>query len=77
MTYVEKDLEDEFVTTNVEVLKREQEEDICYYIVKANGFYFKVVYRIESNKEVRIIKEWKYSRYIPISESEVNEQIQK
>lgn len=76
ISYVEEDLKSLFITTNVEILKIEQEEELCYYIVKANGLYFKVAYCI-SNKcdEFPGIKEWKYQRYIQISESEVNEQI--
>lgn len=76
ISYAEEDLKYLFVTTNVEVLKREQEEDICYYIVKANGLYFKVAYCISDKcDEFPGIKEWKFSRCVQISEDELNEQI--
>lgn len=75
ISYVEKYLEDKFITTNVEVIKMEQEKDTCYYIVKANGLYFKVVYCICTDDYGLGVKEWRYQRYIQISESEVNEQI--
>lgn len=68
INYVEEDLEDVFITKNVEVLSFTQEQDICFYIVKANGLYYKVVYYIDTHNFFSAT--WKYSRYIPISESE-------
>ena len=68
INYVEEDLEDVFITKNVEVLKFTQEQDICFYIVKANGLYYRVVYCIDTHY---YSPNWKYSRYIQISESEV------
>ena len=66
---LEEDLEDVFMTKFVDV----QEEYIdfgkeeLYCVVKANGLYFKVHY-VLVNRDFFINWEWKYDRYIQISE---------
>lgn len=63
--YIEEDLEEVFMTTFVVVLEQEQEYDIIYYNIEANGLYYRVEYVCELNNCNR---QWVYSKYVPIND---------
>ena len=68
MNWLEEDLEDVFMTKNVDVQLEhiDFEKEELYCVAKANGLYFKVHYVLVNSNFV--YWEWKYDRYIQISE---------
>jgi hypothetical protein len=73
INWLEEDLEDVFMTKSVEVQLEhiDFEKEELYCVVKANGLYFKVHYVLVNRNFVNW--EWKYDRYIQISEVNCNE----
>ena len=57
---VEEQLESVFLTNGVIVLDAKHDEEVALYDVKANGFYYRVIYKLDCAK-------WKYHNYIQIS----------
>ena len=66
--WLEEDLEDVFMTKFVDVFQEriDYEKEEIYCVAKANGLYFKVHYVLEVRNFVNW--EWKYDRYIQVSE---------
>lgn len=67
INWLEEDLEDVFMTKFVEVSEYiDYENEELYCVAKANGLYFKVHYVLVVRDFINW--EWKYDRYIQISE---------
>ncbi len=66
--WLEEDLEDVFMTKFVDVFQEhiDFEKKELYCVAKANGLYFKVHYVLVVRDVVNW--EWKYDRYVQISE---------
>lgn len=50
--FVEEDLEIVFLTTQVEVVEIDQDVEIVVYTVKANGYKYKVLYKLCSTNYI-------------------------
>lgn len=65
INYIEEDLEEVFMTRDVTVYKVDDSKDVIYYSVTANGFNYKVEYKLRRSKF--IYWEWRYIRHIEIA----------
>ena len=65
ISFIEEDLEEVFMTRNVVVNGAEINQDTIYYTISANGFDYKVEYKLSRKKF--IYWEWKYIRHIEIA----------
>ena len=65
-----EDLENVFFTKNIEVLKIIYENDFTFYIIKANGYYYKIIYQMQL---VFFRWHWKYIKNILIHEEMIKQ----
>lgn len=65
INYIEEDLEEVFMTKDVTVYKVNVNKDAIDYEVSANGFNYRVEYKLCRSKF--IYWEWRYIRYIEIT----------
>lgn len=64
INYIEEELEYTFLTTDIEVSVYDDNEDYVLYIVKANGFVYKVLYRVV--RGTYLSYHWEMIKYIQI-----------
>ena len=65
INFIEEDLEEVFMTKNVVVNNVDINKDEIYYTISANGFDYKVEYKLSRKKS--IYWEWRYIRHIEIA----------
>ena len=65
--FVEENLESVFLTTQVEVVDIEEDLEIVVYTVKANGYKYKVMYKLCSTNYIGHYT-WRYVRHTQIQD---------
>lgn len=67
ISFIEEDLEDVFLTKDVEFIESDDylQDGNYVCVVKANGLFFKIEYHLTSSA---IRAKWKFQKYIQISE---------
>ena len=65
--FVEEDLEIVFLSTQVEVVDIDEDVDIVVYTVKANGYKYKVMYKLYSTNYIGHYT-WRYVKHTQIKD---------